>query len=213
VQLNVALFSYDYANQQISEVVGATSFLRAADGKLWGGELELTAVVSDRLTLTSGLGLLKSEYDDNQVLFGGGAQLDIGGNEFANAPGETFSASLDWEVGRFVGGALALAVNAQYMGEFFFDPFGDYGGLYVGSPALSELPRASRELGRGNPSYWTVDARLSRRSDKLEIAAWVKNLTDEYYYTYGINVNTLYQDYMVRGMPRTYGLQATYYFD
>lgn len=213
VQLNAALFSYDYANQQISEIVGVTSFLRAADGKLWGGELELTAVVSDRLTLTSGLGFLKSEYDDNQVLFGGGAQVDIGGNEFANAPGETFSSAINWELGRFSRGTLALAVKAQYMGEYFFDPFGDYDGQYVGSPELSGLPRASRELGGGNPSHWIVDARLSHRSDKLEIAAWVKNLSDEFYYTYGINVNSLYQDYLIRGMPRTYGLQATYYFD
>jgi len=37
----------------------------------------------------------------------------------------------------------------------------------------------SRELGAGNPSYWIVDARLSHRSNDLEIAAWVKNLTDE----------------------------------
>jgi len=71
----------------------------------------------------------------------------------------------------------------------------------------------SRELGAGNRSYWIVDARLSHRSDNLEIAAWVKNLTDEFYYTYGINLTTLYQDLMIRGMPRTYGLQATYYFD
>jgi iron complex outermembrane receptor protein len=98
-------------------------------------------------------------------------------------------------------------------GEYFFDPFGDYDGQHAGSPELSGLPRASRELGAGNPSYWIVNARLSRRSDHFEIAAWVKNLTDEFYYTYGINLTTLYQDSMIRGMLRTYGLQATYHFD
>ena len=211
-QLNVALFSYAYTNQQITEIVGVTPFLRTVDGDLWGGELELTSVVSDRLTLTAALGLLESEYDDNQVLFGGGAQADIGGNEFANAPGRTFNAAVDWEVGRFANGALALAVDAQYMGKYFFDPFGDYDGQYAGSPALSGTPRASRELGAGNPAYWIVDARLRHRSGHLEIAAWVKNLTDEFYYTYGINLSTLYQDSLIRGMPRTYGLQATYHF-
>ncbi|HMB74027.1 MAG TPA: TonB-dependent receptor, partial [Gammaproteobacteria bacterium] len=154
VRLNGAVFSYDYTNQQIAEIVGVTSFLRAADGDLWGAELELTAAVTDRLTVTSGLGFLRSEYDDNQVLYGGGAQLDIGGNEFANAPGETFSAAIDWQIGRFAGGELALSVNAQYMGEYFFDAFGDYGGRYVGGPESSDLPLASRELGGGNPAYW-----------------------------------------------------------
>jgi iron complex outermembrane receptor protein len=163
--------------------------------------------------VSSGLGLLGSEYDANQVLYGGGAQLDIGGNEFANAPDKTFNAAIDWDIGRFRDGALTLAVDARYMGEYFFDPFGDYGGRYAGSRGLSGLPLASRELGAGNPAYWTFDARLSHRSDNLEIAAWVKNLTDEFYYTYGINVNSIYQDYLIRGMPRTYGLQATWHFE
>ena len=212
VQLNGALFAYDYESQQISEIVGLTSFLRAVDGDLWGGELELTALISDRLTIKAELGLMDSEYDDGQVLFGGGAQLDIGGNQFANAPDETFSASLNWEVGRFLDGSIFAALDVQYMGDYYFDPFGDYDGQYVGSASLTGLPLASRELGGGNPSYWIADARLSYESEKFAVVAWAKNLTDEFYYTYGINLNSLYQDYFTRGMPRTYGLQGTYYF-
>ncbi len=212
VQLNGALFAYDYESQQIAEIVGLTSFLRAVDGDLWGGELELTALLTDRLTLKAELGLMDSEYDDNQVLFGGGAQLDIGGNQFANAPEETFSASLDWKVGNWLGGAILAALDVQYMGDYYFDPFGDYDGQYVGSPELAGLPQASSELGGGNPSYWIADLRLSYESDRFAIAAWSKNVTDEFYYTYGINLNSLYQDYFTRGMPRTYGLQGTYYF-
>jgi len=112
VQLNVALFSYDYTNQQISEIVGVTPFLRTVDGGALGRR----------------------------------ARIDVGR---CRTP------------------------------DYFFDPFGDDDGQYAGSPELSGLPRASRELGAGNPSYWIVDARLSHRSNDLEIAAWVKNLTDE----------------------------------
>jgi iron complex outermembrane receptor protein len=213
VQLNGALFAYDYESQQIAEIVGLTSFLRGVDGELWGAELELTALLSDRLILKAELGLMDSEYDDNQVLFGGGAQLDIGGNQFANAPNETFSASLNWEIGSFLDGDVFAAFNVQYMGEYYFDPFGGYNDQYVGSPSLVGLPQASRELGEGNPSYWLMDMRLTYESDNFAISAWAKNLTDEFYYTYGINLNSLYQDYMTRGMPRTYGLQATYHFE
>jgi iron complex outermembrane receptor protein len=213
VQLNAAAFTYKYKNQQIAEIVGLTSFLRAVDGELWGGEVELIALLSDRLTLAAELGLMKSKYDDNQVLFGGGALFDIGGNEFANAPGETFSTSLDWDIGNFMDGTVSATVNLQYMGEYFFDPFGDYDGQYVGSPSLSGAPLASLELGGGNPSYWLTNARLRYQSDKMDISAWVKNATDEFYFAYGINLNSLFQDYMTRGMPRTYGLQATFYFN
>jgi iron complex outermembrane receptor protein len=44
------------------------------------------------------------------------------------------------------------------------------------------------------------------------VTAWAKNLTDEFYYTYGININSLFEDYLTRGMPRTYGVQLTYHF-
>ena len=212
VQLNGAVFAYDYESQQIAEIVGLTSFLRAVDGDLWGGELELTALFSDRLTLKAELGLMNSEYDDDQILYGGGAQLDTGGNQFANAPDTTFSATLDWEVGSMFGGTVFAALDVQYMGQYYFDPFGDYGGQYVGSPSLAGLPQASRELGEGNPSYWLANMRLTYESDKFAVTAWMKNVTDEFYYTYGINLNSLFQDYLTRGMPRTYGLQASYYF-
>jgi iron complex outermembrane receptor protein len=65
---------------------------------------------------------------------------------------------------------------------------------------------------RGNPSYWLADARLTYELEQYSVTAWAKNLTDEFYYTYGININSLFEDYLTRGMPRTYGVQLTYHF-
>jgi iron complex outermembrane receptor protein len=48
--------------------------------------------------------------------------------------------------------------------------------------------------------------------DKLSISAWAKNLTDKFYWVYGLNLNAFRQDYFTRGAPRTYGLEATYRF-
>ena len=40
----------------------------------------------------------------------------------------------------------------------------------------------------------------------------MKNLFDEYYYTYGLNINVFGLDYLNRGFPRTYGVEATVKF-
>jgi iron complex outermembrane recepter protein len=71
---------------------------------------------------------------------------------------------------------------------------------------------ASPELACRNPSYWLYNARAAWETDALTVAAWVRNLTDEGYYTYGLNLNAFYQDYLVRGVPRTYGVEVRYRF-
>lgn len=37
----------------------------------------------------------------------------------------------------------------------------------------------------------------------------IRNLTNKYYYNYGLNINIFGLDYLNRGMPRTYGVEAT----
>jgi iron complex outermembrane recepter protein len=37
----------------------------------------------------------------------------------------------------------------------------------------------------------------------------VKNLTNKYYYTYGLNIDVFGLDYLNRGTPRTYGIELS----
>ena len=55
-------------------------------------------------------------------------------------------------------------------------------------------------------SYTLIDARLAYTfpGDKLTIAAWAKNATDEFYVTNVISYNNAITRAV--GMPRTYGL-------
>ncbi|WP_342776802.1 hypothetical protein [Hankyongella ginsenosidimutans] len=46
----------------------------------------------------------------------------------------------------------------------------------------------------------------------MSVSLWAKNLFDKYYYTYGLNINVFGYDYLNRGMPRTYGVEATVKF-
>lgn len=215
VQLNAAGFYYDYSGQQIAQIIGATSFLRSADGRLFGGEAELTWQPSRLLRINSSVGYLNSKYTGNVVdpTDPTALTLDINGNDFPNAPELTFNAGVELtplDDGR---NKLTVRGDASYMGKYFFDPFGDYGQDPCDRPiAGSNILAATPELACGNPAYWTFDARVTYQRDRFSISAFGKNLTDKFYYVYGLNLNAFYQDYLTRGAPRTYGVEATVRF-
>ncbi|MGB7404617.1 MAG: hypothetical protein WA906_02905, partial [Pacificimonas sp.] len=215
VQLNAAGFYYDYTGQQIAQIIGATSFLRSADGRLWGGEAELTWEPNDFLRVDSTIGYLNSKYTGNEIdaTDPTALTLDINGNDFPNAPELSFTAGV--ELTPFDDGQNKVTVrgDASYMGSYFFDPFGDYGQDPCDEPiAGSNVLLATPELACGNPSYWLFDARVTYERDNFAISAWAKNLTDKFYFSYGLNLNAFYQDYLTRGAPRTYGVEATVRF-
>ncbi|MEM7689529.1 MAG: TonB-dependent receptor [Pseudomonadota bacterium] len=215
VQLNLAGFYYDYTGQQIAQIIGATSFLRSADGRLFGAEAELTWQPADFIRLDAAFGYLNSEYQGNVVdpADPTALTLNINGNDFANAPEITFNAGV--EVVPFDDGRNSLTIrgNASYMGEYFFDPFGDYGQDPCDQPiAGTNVLLATPELACGNPAYWLFDARVTYQRDDFSVSLWGRNLTDKFYYVYGLNLNAFFQDYLTRGAPRTYGVEASFKF-
>ena len=210
VQINAAAFYYDYAGQQIAQIVGATSFLRSADGEVFGAEAELSWQATNDLLISASLGFLETEYDDQQLSADG---ANIGGNEFPNAPSVSGNVSAQWRAWYSGDAEFVLYGEAQYMGEYWFDPFNDYGQSPCDAPAPGQATLlASPELACQNPSYWLFNARASYNTDRYSIAAWARNIGDEGFYTYGLNLNAFYQDYLVRGMPRTYGVEFRYNF-
>lgn len=217
VQLNLAGFYYDYANQQTTQVVGATTFTRSADGRVWGGEAELTVAPVDGLQLNAALGYLNSKYKGNVVDPNDPATQftrNVNGNPFPNAPEITFSAGFDWDIFDHGDNKLTLRGDANYMGKYYFDAFGDYGQDPCDRPGTPGNVRpAGVAFTCGNPGYWLFNSRLTYKADEnLSVSAWVKNLTNKYYYTYGLNIDVFGLDYLNRGTPRTYGVEATFKF-
>ncbi len=217
VQLNLAGFYYDYSNQQTTQVVGATTFTRSANGRVWGGEAELTVAPVDGLQLNAAFGYLNSKYKGNVVDPNDPATQftrNVNGNPFPNAPKVTFNAGFDWDIFEKGESKLTLRGDASYMGKYYFDAFGDYGLDPCDKPGA---PGAVRPAGVaftcGNPGYWLLNSRLTyQANDNLSVSAWVKNLTNKYYYTYGLNIDVFGLDYLNRGTPRTYGVEATFKF-
>ena len=97
------------------------------------------------------------------------------------------------------------------MGRYYFDPFKDYGQTPCDRPRSGTLVlQATPEIACGNPAYWLVNARATYTYDKrFSVAVWARNLTNKFYYVYGLNLNAFYQDYLTRGAPRMFGVEAT----
>ena len=216
VQLNLAGFYYDYGNQQIAQIIGATSFLRSASGRVYGGEAELTAQVTDALLINASLGLLSTKYKGNAIDPADPASLtrNINGNPFPNAPKVNFSAGFDLKLFERNESKLTLRGETQYQGKYYFDPFKDYGQSPCNAPlAGTRVLQATPELACGNPGYWLVNGRVTYDfNERLAVSVWGKNLTQKFYYVYGLNLNAFYLDYLTRGQPRTYGVEATVKF-
>jgi len=189
LRLNGAVFYYDYSNQQIQEVILVVPFLRnAPQAEAYGLDLDASWRVSDAVTINWGLGLIETEYKELTL-----SGVDLAGNQFTNAPEMTSNLSVDWRVGEVAGGRINAFANATYVGHTYFSPFNE-------------------ENNNGNlqqDPYWTLDGRLSWSNGRYEVALWGRNLLEEEYYTYGLNLqNGFGLDYLVAAAPRTYGVQV-----
>lgn len=215
VQLNLAGFYYQYNNQQFTQVIGATTFTRSGNGRLFGGEASLTAQLLRDLRIDSSFGYLNTRYTGNTIDLSNpsSATLPINGNPFPNAAKYTFSIGSDWDILRTDNGKITLHGDAAYTGRYYFDPFKNYGQTPCDKPAPGyNILQAGPSIACGNPAYWLVNARLAYTTPRWSVAAWVKNLANKYYYTYGLNINVFGVDYLNRGMPRTFGGEATFRF-
>lgn len=198
VQVNATLFLAKYDDQQVQEVVGATSFLRNASGEMSGLEVEVEALVTETVHVGVSFGVLKTEYEDGVVVNG----LDIGGNEFPFAPSKSASVFTNWEIMEIADGTLELSGVVRYQDKIWFDPFND---------SKTDL-NGPGESNQSQDAYTLLDMRLSYMSDDIELSLWGKNLSDKTYYVSGFDTSAFMADDLVRGEPRTYGVEARYNF-
>jgi iron complex outermembrane receptor protein len=192
VRLNGALFYYDYVNQQFLAVT--PEFLQilynAPKSRLYGAEVELTAQPVPAFEFHLGASYLNSEYQE-AVLQG----QDISGNKLILAPEWTANGGIDWTLLDSAWGSLTLHTDSRYMSKVYYDAFN------------------TNAVAQGG--YAVHDARLSATltSHPIQLTTWVRNLTNEEYRVYRLNVAALTNyDYGQRGRPREYGVEVRYSF-
>lgn len=199
LQLNGAVFYYDYTDKQLrGRVASGTplfgpqqAVVNVPSSAIKGAELQLSAYPIDGLSLNLGGIFLDTEVTGSFVNYSIlGVVSDFNGESFPFTP--------KWQ----------LVADGQY--EFPINP--TFGGFVGGSVSY----RTKTTGGFGGDPVLAIDdytlvgltAGIAGVDANWKLTGYVDNLTDEYYWT---NVDKVTDTVRrLTGMPRTYGIRLSY---
>jgi iron complex outermembrane receptor protein len=237
LSLGGALFYYKYVGYQVFLVddepkkFPRLEIINANDAEQYGGELDFRVeplagwvpMVLDGLVLSGSVGWLESQFLDftdevyrtqqlpnpdqgpplSRVL---PVLVDYSGNQLINSPRLKASLSAEWtfDLGRW--GALIPRYDFAWSDDIFFDPSEGLGSPDPNGDFL--LP----EYAVGQRAFSLHNVRLAYRTPagNMEIAGWVRNLTDEVYKTYAFDAS-VFSGVVLNfvGEPRTWGVSLS----
>jgi iron complex outermembrane receptor protein len=224
IEMRSALFYYKYSDYQVfifRNSFGAPpqfEIVNANDAQIYGAEIDLyleplrdrVPQAMERLILEARFSWLESEFldfTDTNTTFAGvnfvTQEIDFSGNQLPNAPRFKLSTSARWtfELGRF--GSLTPRYDLTYTADVHFDPSEGRG---LPRPELSPAPELPK-YSIAQKAYVLHDLRLSYLTPggQIELAGWVRNLTDETYKTYTAEATGIDSLLNWIGDPRTFG--------
>ena len=199
LRLNVAAFMVEYSDLQVDSVVpvpgaGQESIVNnAGEVTSYGIEADFMWLATDNLTFDGTLGLLNAEYDtfncnrDNDATT---PDVDCTDFDVKRTPDTTASLGATYNIPlNDLGGSIDLNTNLTYTDAFYND---------IINSASSEHEEVT--LLNASVSYTGND-------EKLRVAVYARNLTDEEYQTSGLSVANLW-NFSTFGNPATYGLEV-----
>ena len=223
LRLNGAFFYIKYDGQQrfVNEfdpiVNSATQYVRnAGKSHAYGAEFELTWLPWDGMTITSGLALLETEYDNYEVLesivsgpnAGQQVLVDHSSENAPQAPEMTFNVGATQLFDTSLG-EVELHADYYWVDETWFADTTPRPGE---SAALIEQFEEEKRW-QSVPDYGLFNAKATLRTNDgaWEFSLWGKNLTDKEYYNGVGNFYTGFGTAMWwTGDPRTFGASAKY---
>jgi outer membrane receptor protein involved in Fe transport len=218
-RLNMALFYYDYEDQQVVDFVVDPLFatlgalVNAPSSEVYGGEIELLLAPTETIEISQNLGYSKGKFKEFFAIDETASRdsiFDPANNGYYVAvykdrsgeqiemPNLQYSGSVafNWD--------LSNGLATRFVVDYSYQDSVDTDRTWT-DPLTGDIN--SYEL----PSYWLVNARLSLlNTETWEVTLFGANLLDEEYlldysrFNQGI-VQTV-------GLPRTYGLRFTYDF-
>jgi iron complex outermembrane receptor protein len=188
--VNAAAFFSDYEDKQVNvfdpESLG--NVRQNADVEIWGVELEVLAQLTDHWQLGFGYGYLDKEFTKFDDLQGNDVSDTT---NFTYAPDNTANGHLAYEH-PMGSGVFKARVDWSYRDEMNF---------------LAPAPEPN-----SSDDFHLFNARISWAEIEgpgdttMRVSLWGKNLTDEGYWTSGVNIlPTLGLAFNLWGEPRTYG--------
>ncbi|MEM7057642.1 MAG: TonB-dependent receptor [Pseudomonadota bacterium] len=199
--------TFVFANTLIPPAIVLTN---AGDATSYGGELSVTALPTDGLTLNMGAGLNFTEITNFTLspLGSGGDPVDLSGIDLPNAPEFTLTLSADYEHPSPLVDDLKPFIRADYNLRT------DFIGSISAQPTKID-------------GYDTLDLRLGLRGEKFSIELFGENVLDEVFATSGFPSpssglpvppsvlgapNAAASPVGVPGRPQRFGLRASVTF-
>lgn len=187
-RLNAAIYYYDYEDYQAFSLLGLTPQVANSDAESYGGELELTFYPTDGLDVLLGIAYIDSTVDAVPDVFGGTVEA-----EFPNAPKLSVNGLVryEWALGQ---GNLAVQVDGVWNDDQFIEA------------TNSHLSQEDAYL------VWNARLTYTNNDESWKLAAWVKNVGDQAYRLYNLDLGLLGISEEVYAPPRWYGVSLTHQF-
>lgn len=200
VEISAAAFYYDYKDKQLrgrkpDPVFGTLDGLvQIPKSRVYGFETQIDVRPTDGLRISAGMTYIDTKITEFTGYDALGELHDFAGQKFPYAPAITAigDAQYDWAVG---------SANA-YIGASV-----TYNSQTSSALANSNTQYVDRDSRFQIKEYALLDLRagVKLHDDKLRIGAWVRNVTNTFYWT---NIqDNLASISRFTGMPRTYGIQ------
>lgn len=205
LRTNVSLFYNEYDDLQVSSFEATADggsfvpvFSNAGEAVMQGVELELTALLTERLTINANVGYLDAQY--KEFLAGAdpisGAPVDVSGDrEMVNAPRWDTLLGFNYQIPMGNSGTLSLLADMSYRSK-----------TYLEVNSSENLAQDSYTLFNAAMIYESGDGHW-------QVILGGKNLSDEEYRSHAFDLSAFPGvELGYYNPPRTYSLTATYQF-
>ena len=195
-RINGTVYYYDYSDYQAFSLAGGGPFVGNSDASSFGGELEVFLYPTENWDIIFGAAMIESDVERvqgaNSVIGPGGvtSSADILNAEFPNAPALSFNYLFRYNMD-VRGGNMAFQLDGVWNDDQFLEVTNGTGTL--------------------QKSYNVSNARITytHGDDRFTVSAWVRNLTDEVYKQYSLDLGDLGAT-TYYAPPTTYGVTAKY---
>jgi outer membrane receptor protein involved in Fe transport len=194
LRLSGAAFYNDYRNQQVNFLRSETTALgpfpvnildNVPRAHTMGLEFEADLAATSTLDLHAAAGTLEAKYAGGAAIPG----LDLSHKRLPYAPRLSGTLSLQWRAIEVAGAPIVVSPEVVYSSGYFFDP--------TNNPNV------------GTPGFTRVNASISWERSGVTLSAWARNLFNERYNDYGVDLSGNTGFYFYSGAPpRTWGVSV-----
>lgn len=224
VRLNASLYYLEWEDFQMESFRFLTpgdlssnfeETINVADAEAWGGEIELVAAITDRLTITSAMGYTDTEITSNTTATTTGSfEVDLQGLDLPKAPEMTFNASAEYR--------FPIGNSEAWLQLEFIHRDGQYSDIEALTYRQTDGPSPNGGPPRNSigqfgdypfktPDYDLWNVRAGFDMEHWTFTAYVQNLDEEDYFT-GTQENFGVSGIRLRPHPRTIGANVSYRF-